>query len=97
MKPPLWMQWVQPASNGLNGALAWLLLRAIRAYQLVLSPFIGNQCRFHPTCSHYAAQAIVEHGPWRGSWLAVRRLLRCQPLSAGGLDPVPAAGDAHDH
>jgi len=65
------------------------LLFLIRAYQLTLSPFIGQQCRFTPSCSHYAREAIERHGPWRGGWLAIRRILRCQPFAHGGYDPVP--------
>lgn len=65
--------------------LQWL----IRAYQLTLSPFFGQQCRFTPSCSHYAAEAIERHGAWCGSWLAIKRIGRCQPLCAGGFDPVP--------
>ena len=62
----------------------------IRCYQVVLSPFIGNQCRFHPSCSVYSMQSIERFGALRGSWLTVRRLGRCQPFCDGGLDPVPA-------
>jgi hypothetical protein len=64
-------------------------LAVIRLYQLTLSPFLGRQCRFHPTCSHYAAEAIAKFGVLRGSWLALRRLLRCHPFHPGGFDPVP--------
>lgn len=60
-----------------------------RAYKLTLSPLIGNQCRFQPTCSDYAAQALIDHGPVRGGWLAARRLCRCHPWGASGYDPVP--------
>jgi len=66
-----------------------VLLFLIRLYQLCLSPFFGTQCRFHPTCSAYAAEAISVHGALRGSWLAIRRLLRCHPWHPGGVDPVP--------
>jgi putative membrane protein insertion efficiency factor len=66
-----------------------LLLALIRAYRYLLSPWIGGQCRFEPTCSVYAMQAIELYGPWRGSWLAIRRLLRCHPFCQGGKDPVP--------
>lgn len=67
-----------------------LLAKAlIRAYQVTLSPFIGNQCRFHPTCSNYALEAVDQHGAVRGSWMALRRLGRCHPFHAGGMDPVP--------
>lgn len=65
----------------------------IRAYQLTLSPFIGNQCRFHPSCSHYALQAVDRHGAVRGGWLAVKRLGRCHPFNPGGFDPVPGCQD----
>ncbi|QOC21874.1 membrane protein insertion efficiency factor YidD [Wenzhouxiangella sp. AB-CW3] len=70
-----------------------LLLLLIRAYRYVLSPWVGGQCRFDPTCSVYAMQAIELHGPWRGSWLACKRLLRCHPLCDGGEDPVPGNED----
>jgi len=66
-----------------------LLLGAIRAYRLVLSPWWGGQCRFTPSCSEYAAEAITRHGSLSGSWLALRRLARCHPWCAGGFDPVP--------
>jgi putative membrane protein insertion efficiency factor len=62
---------------------------AHRAYKLTLSPLIGRQCRFLPTCSDYAAQALIEHGPWRGAWLAGKRLCRCHPWGGGGYDPPP--------
>jgi len=69
--------------------IARLLDRAIHAYQILLSPLLGGHCRFHPTCSEYARDAIAEHGAARGSWLAISRILRCHPLSRGGFDPVP--------
>lgn len=62
---------------------------AHRAYKMTLSPLIGNQCRFLPTCSDYAAKALIDHGPWRGSWLAARRLCRCNPWGGSGYDPPP--------
>ncbi|MGA0266563.1 MAG: membrane protein insertion efficiency factor YidD [Lysobacterales bacterium] len=66
-----------------------LLILIIRGYQFVLSPWVGQHCRFTPTCSHYAIEAITRYGAWRGSWLAVRRIARCHPLCDGGHDPVP--------
>jgi uncharacterized protein len=66
-----------------------LLLGLIRAYRLLLSPWWGGQCRFTPTCSEYAAEAIEIHGSLHGSWLAMRRLARCHPWCRGGFDPVP--------
>jgi len=67
-----------------------LLIWFLRAYRLVISPLYGQVCRYHPTCSAYALQAVTDHGSIRGSWLTVRRLARCHPWSAGGYDPVPA-------
>jgi hypothetical protein len=68
---------------------ARLLMAAVRGYRLMLSPWLGNACRFYPTCSVYALQAMDRHGALAGSYLTVHRLLRCQPLCAGGHDPVP--------
>jgi hypothetical protein len=61
----------------------------LRAYQLLISPLLGNHCRFYPSCSQYAIDAVDGHGVLRGSWLALRRLSRCHPWHAGGYDPVP--------
>lgn len=61
----------------------------IRGYQYAISPLFGPHCRFHPSCSHYAIQALRIHGAWRGSWLALCRIGRCHPFSPGGFDPVP--------
>jgi len=66
-----------------------LLLLPLRFYQRWISPALGPRCRFAPSCSHYAAEALQVHGPLRGSWLAGRRLLRCHPWNPGGHDPVP--------
>lgn len=66
-----------------------LLLALIHFYQTGISPYTPPSCRYHPTCSEYARQAIELHGALRGSWLALRRLLRCHPLARGGYDPVP--------
>jgi putative membrane protein insertion efficiency factor len=66
-----------------------VLLSVIRAYRFLLSPWVGNHCRFHPTCSCYAITAIERFGAGRGAYLAIRRLLKCHPLHQGGYDPVP--------
>lgn len=65
------------------------LIGLIDLYRLLLSPFLGWQCRFHPSCSGYAREAIERHGAWHGTRLALWRLLRCQPFCPGGIDPVP--------
>jgi uncharacterized protein len=64
---------------------------AHRAYKLTLSPLIGRHCRYLPTCSDYAAEALIVHGPWRGGSLAVKRLCKCHPWGGSGHDPVPPA------
>jgi len=66
-----------------------LLLALIRAYRYLLSPWWGGSCRFTPSCSTYAMEAIERHGSFRGGWLALRRIARCHPWCAGGFDPVP--------
>ena len=68
---------------------------ALRAYKLTLSPLIGQHCRFHPTCSEYAAGALIAHGPVRGGWLAARRVCRCHPWGGSGFDPVPPRAQAN--
>jgi uncharacterized protein len=68
-----------------------LLLGAIRLYQLALSPWLGRRCRYEPTCSAYAAEAIATHGARRGLWLAGKRIGRCHPWGGAGYDPVPRA------
>jgi putative membrane protein insertion efficiency factor len=69
--------------------MSTLLRGLIRAYQLTLSPLLGPRCRFYPSCSQYAMEAVGQYGALRGSWLALRRLARCHPWHAGGYDPVP--------
>ncbi len=66
-----------------------ILIGLIRAYQLFISPAMGGSCRFYPTCSHYAKEAIEKHGALKGSWLGLRRISRCHPWHEGGIDLVP--------
>jgi putative membrane protein insertion efficiency factor len=73
----------------LKSLLVWPLVMAIRAYQLAISPMLGNRCRFYPSCSDYSMEALQRHGVFRGLWLAVRRIGRCHPWHPGGYDPVP--------
>ena len=77
------------AYHGSAGRVLGLAIRGmIRAYQLLVVPILAPSCRYYPSCSHYAAEAVARHGPWRGSRFAVRRLLRCHPFHQGGFDPV---------
>ena len=95
---------VQPATHSVAGA-RWreksgaiiaslgeksrLITGAVRLYQRFVSPFLGANCRFYPSCSSYACEAIEKHGVLRGAWLGARRLCRCHPFHPGGIDPVP--------
>jgi putative membrane protein insertion efficiency factor len=72
------------------------LLAVITAYRWTLSGLLGGHCRFYPSCSYYAAQAVREHGALRGSWLSAGRVLRCHPWSRGGADPVPSGRSCRD-
>jgi hypothetical protein len=73
----------------LTTTLSRLLILPIRLYQICISPLLPPSCRFTPTCSQYAIEALRKHGPVRGLWLTVKRLLRCHPWGGSGYDPVP--------
>jgi uncharacterized protein len=77
--------------------MRFVLKFLIRAYQVALSPLLGQNCRFYPSCSHYALEAIDEHGALRGAWLTVKRISRCHPWHEGGFDPVPGRCLNHSH
>jgi putative membrane protein insertion efficiency factor len=81
----------EPAAGAgtLKRAATWLLLAGVRFYQVILSPLMPSACKFYPSCSHYAAEAIARHGAARGARLAAARLWRCRPFTQGGYDPVP--------
>ncbi|WP_226664002.1 membrane protein insertion efficiency factor YidD [Microbulbifer aggregans] len=76
--------------------MSWLAIKLIHLYRLVASPWVGNQCRFYPTCSHYAETAFNTHGFWKGGYLTLRRLIKCHPWHPGGLDHVPPAHEKTD-
>ena len=76
---------------GINAGLNAVFIGLIRVYQYTLSPMLGQRCKYYPSCSNYAIGALREHGPIKGIGLASWRLLRCNPFSNGGYDPVPAA------
>ena len=79
--------------------LAHIAALPVRAYRLLLSPWLGLNCRYQPTCSAYALEALEKHGAIRGTWLAMRRIARCHPGAGSGYDPVPERkdGDARQH
>jgi putative membrane protein insertion efficiency factor len=77
--------------------MRYVLKYLIRGYQLAISPFLGPRCRFYPSCSHYAIEAIETHGALSGVWLTIKRISRCHPWHEGGFDPVPAClNHSHD-
>lgn len=73
------------------GPGAWLLALPVRAYRLLFSPWVGHNCRYQPTCSAYALEALARHGALRGGWLTLRRIGRCHPWGGSGYDPVPGS------
>ena len=74
---------------GLANVLKFLTLGVLRGYQLIVSPLLGPACRFYPTCSKYALEAVHRHGVVRGLWLTIKRVSKCHPFHPGGIDPVP--------
>jgi putative membrane protein insertion efficiency factor len=76
---------------------AYILSLPVRAYRMVLSPYVGHGCRYQPTCSVYALDALERHGACKGGWLALRRIGRCHPWGGNGYDPVPGTDPDHDH
>jgi putative membrane protein insertion efficiency factor len=78
-----------PAERTLSDAAVRLALAALRVYKILISPLFTGSCRYVPSCSDYARDAILEHGVSRGTWLALKRLGRCHPLGSSGFDPVP--------
>lgn len=90
------MRCAEPAGQADSGApgrgpglAARVLLVGVRGYQLMLAPLFAGSCRYQPSCSHYAAEAVGRHGAVKGAWLALRRLARCHPFGSSGFDPVP--------
>jgi len=87
-------------ADKLTRGLKTLLILPIRGYQYLISPLLGSNCRFYPSCSHYMIEAIETHGIVKGGYLGIRRILRCHPYSDGGMDPVPprcGCGEPHKH
>ena len=84
---------MRKAAGAVSRTIVAGLVLLVRGYQKLISPLIGPHCRFAPTCSQYAIEALAQHGVVRGLGLAVRRILRCHPFAEGGLDPVPPRKD----
>lgn len=82
--------------NAVSRVLAKPLIALVRLYRLALSPWLGSNCRYQPTCSSYAIEALQVHGVLRGSWLAARRMGRCHPWGGSGYDPVPRAEEDNE-
>ena len=75
--------------DALGKVLAWPLLALVWLYRKLVSPMLGANCRFEPSCSAYALEALEKHGPWRGGWLAAKRVFSCHPWGGSGYHPVP--------
>lgn len=80
------MRWLY---RGFKNLLSKLMIELIKLYQVTLSPYIGRACRYTPTCSNYGIEAIQKHGPFKGFWLTLKRVLSCNPWGGSGYDPVP--------
>ena len=78
----IWQKIIKPA-------IGFIFMALIRVYQLLLSPLLGGSCRYSPTCSQYGMEAIRKHGPFKGGWLTIKRILKCNPWGGHGHDPVP--------
>ena len=80
------------------GSMKRFLIGLVRGYQLIISPFLGNNCRYSPSCSAYTIEAMEKHGPLKGIWMGMRRVGRCHPFHEGGYDPVPdPETDSREH
>lgn len=75
--------------NWIGKGFGWILILLVRFYQKAISPYLGSNCRYTPTCSHFFIEAVRKHGPVKGSYLGIRRLLKCHPWGGHGYDPVP--------
>ncbi len=76
-------------ADWIRKSVKWLLISLIKFYQAAISPYLGSNCRHIPTCSNYTMEAIREWGPWKGSWIGIKRISKCHPWGTSGYDPVP--------
>ncbi len=83
-------------ANRMNTLLAWPFIQLLRAYRIAISPWLGANCRFDPSCSSYAIEALQVHGLFKGTWLAANRIGRCHPWAGAGYDPVPPRQEDSD-
>ena len=83
-------------AGAVSKALAWPLIQLVRLYRLAISPWLGSNCRFDPSCSSYAIEALQVHGILKGGWLAMKRIGRCHPWGSSGYDPVPRSPEDID-
>lgn len=83
-------------ANALSKALAWPLVQLVRLYRVAISPWLGSNCRFEPTCSNYAIEALQTYGVLKGTWMAMRRIGRCHPWGGSGYDPLPNRSEGKD-
>lgn len=88
---------MEKARKTLRGIIIFIPLVLIKVYQKLISPMIGPSCRFHPSCSYYAVQALKQHGLLIGGWLSIKRILKCHPLHPGGVDHVPPKPNKTKH
>ncbi|MGQ1889434.1 membrane protein insertion efficiency factor YidD [Thermophagus sp. OGC60D27] len=83
------MKFIRKIYDGIIKVLVYILIIPVKFYQMVISPMTGPSCRYTPTCSVYSIQALKKHGPFKGLWLAIKRILSCNPWGGSGYDPVP--------
>lgn len=87
--PPIAAGFCNENRPGVYSIMKKMLIGLVRGYQMIISPFLGNNCRYSPTCSAYTIEAMEKYGPFRGIWMGLKRVGRCHPFHEGGYDPVP--------
>ncbi|RMH64387.1 MAG: membrane protein insertion efficiency factor YidD [Calditrichaeota bacterium] len=90
------MQYLKTMWQRFQKSISYVLIGLVKLYQMFISPYLGSSCRHSPTCSQYTLEAINIHGPFKGSWLGIRRIARCHPWGTSGYDPVPPKTEKDD-